>query len=312
MARILVTGASGLLGAAVLAAASDRHQVTGQFHRHEAAYPGVGMVRADLTQEDQCDALVLEARPDWIIHCAAATDVDRCEGDRGWARKMNRDLPRRVADRARDVGARLAHISTDAVFDGRGGPYGEEDAPDPVNVYGRSKWEGERAVAETLPSALIIRTNFYGWNIQPKLSLAEWFLQHLRSGQPCPGFMDVEAAPLLANDLAAAILEMLDRDLGGTFHLGSPECVSKFEFGRRVAATFGLDETLIRPVSVEDIGLPARRPRRLCLAVEKAERILRRSLPDISDGLIRFRALGEAGYVKRFQVLTEVGHGPAD
>lgn len=312
MARILVTGASGLLGAAVLAGAAERHQVTGQYHRHEAAYSGAGMMRADLTQEAQCDAVVHEARPDWIIHCAAATDVDRCEGDRGWARQMNRDLPKRMADRARDVGARFAHISTDAVFNGRSGPYGEGDSPDPVNAYGQSKWEGEQAVAEALPSALIIRTCFYGWNVQPKLSLAEWFLQHLRSGQPCPGFADVVSAPLLANDLAAAILELLDHDHRGTYHLASPECISKFEFGRRVAATFDLDEALIRPVSVEDIGLPARRPRRLCLAVEKAQAVLTRALPSISEGLRRFRALGNAGYVERFRVPSEAGHEPAD
>ncbi|MEX0787843.1 MAG: sugar nucleotide-binding protein, partial [Anaerolineales bacterium] len=158
----------------------------------------------------------------------------------------------------------------------------------------------EVAVAEALPSSLIVRTNFYGWNVQPKLSLAEWFLQRLRTGLPCPGFVDVTAAPLLANDLARILIGMVERACAGVYHVVSRECVSKFEFGRRVASTFGLDPGRIQPVQVEEAGLRARRAKQLCLRVDKLEAELGRRLPDIQDGLARFRALGESGFAERF------------
>jgi dTDP-4-dehydrorhamnose reductase len=295
MRRILITGASGLLGANVVLDAVGRYEVIAVAHRHRAEWPGVRSFQADLAQPGAARALLDLVRPDWVIHCAAATDVDACEASPEMALCLNRDMARWVAEAARGVGARLAHISTDAVFDGRRGGYQEEDAPGPINAYARSKLEGERAVQAAHREALIVRTNIFGWNALEKKSLAEWFLGNLEAGRVCQGFTDIFVSPILVNDLGDFLFRMLEAGLSGLYHVAGRDCVSKHEFGALTAATFGLDPELIQQVSVEESGLLAPRARRLCLRGVKVESELGMRLPRLREGLARFRALAQDG-----------------
>ena len=251
---------------------------------------------ADLTDPKAVAHLLDSVEPDWVVHCAAATDVDKCEEDPAWAYSLNRDAARLVADAARKVRARLVHISTDAVFDGEAGRYSETDPARPVNVYGESKLAGESAVADVHPEAAIVRTNFYGWSPRGRASLAEWFLNGLRNGDPIRGFQEVWVSPLLANDLARFVLDVFEAGASGAFHLGARNCVSKYEFGMKLAELYGLDGTSIQPVTVESAGLIAPRPKRLCLAVEKVERALGVQMPTVEEGLERLQALDRSGY----------------
>src|SRR5206468_3889008 len=107
----------------------------------------------------------------------------------------------------------------DSVFDGRRGKYSETDQPAPLNVYARSKWQAEQKVAERYPAAVIARVNIYGWNAQEKLSLAEWFLRRFAEAEYVPGFTDVIFCPILVNDLASVLLQMLERGLNGLYHV---------------------------------------------------------------------------------------------
>ncbi len=293
--RILVTGASGLLGANLVLAAIDRHAVAAVCHRHRMAHPSLDVIEADLSAAGVAAQVIARRRPEWVVHCAAMTDVDACEADPEAAYRLNRDMARQVAEAARAAGACLVHISTDAVFDGEAGPYREEDEARPVNVYGRSKLEGEAAVLAAHPRALVVRTNFFGWNAQPKRSLAEWFLDRLERGERAPGFEDVWVTPILASDLARLLLMMMDRGLEGIYHVGGGQCVSKFEFGQMVADVFGLDRALVWPARVGEAGLAARRPKRLCLDGSKAERALGVRLPSVREGLERMKAERERG-----------------
>jgi dTDP-4-dehydrorhamnose reductase len=293
MAKLLITGASGLLGANLLLAATEEHEVVAVCHQHPIVLEGVEVVVADLSQPGAAREVIGACRPAWVIHCAAATSVDGCESDPVSAYRLNRDMAGWVAGAARGCGARLVHVSTDAVFDGEHGGYREEDTPRPVHVYGMSKLAGEQAVAAAHPEAAIVRTNLYGWNALPKLSLAEWFLERLEAGERCPGFADVWFTPILVNDLAPLLLKMLEVGLRGVYHVGGGECLSKYEFGVRLAEVFGLDASLIQPVEVGATELQAKRPRRLCLDGSKIERELRVRLPAAIEGLERFRKLCE-------------------
>lgn len=266
MSRLLVTGASGLLGANLVLTAAGTHEVVALCYRYPIRMDGVKTVMADLTQPGAALRIFREAVPEWVVHCAAATDVDACEEDPEWADRLNRGMAGDVAAAARDIGAKLVHISTDAVFDGETGNYTEGDVPQPINVYGRTKLAGENAVLDAHPNAVVIRTNIFGWNVQPKQSLAEWFLAHLEAGQPCDGFHDVWVTPILVNDLAEILLRMLAAGSQGLYHVAGADCVSKHQFGTMLAEVFGLDGSLIRPISVDEAGLRARRPKRLCLA----------------------------------------------
>lgn len=304
MTTLLITGAGGLLGAnLVLEARTAGLQVTAVDLGHPVRLAGVTSVTADLARPGAARRVLEAQPPEWVIHCAAATSVDGCEEDPRTALRLNRDMAGQVAQAARAVGARLAHISTDAVFDGEAGPYSEQDAPRPINVYGASKLEGELVVQVEHPEAVVVRTNIYGWNAQPKHSLAEWFLARLEAGQACPGFTDAWFTPILVNDLAARLFELLRLGAGGLVHMAGGECVSKHGFGRSLARAFGLDPQQVRPAQGAAAGRAARRGARLCLDCRRAEGLLGAPMPGVEAGLARLRALREAGHVAALRAL---------
>ena len=157
---ILVTGASGLLGANFVSVARkhDRHLVA-LTHRHSLPDSEVQSVTVDLTDQQEVKKLIHDLRPTWIVHCAALTNVDLCEEQPETATLVNTTASRNLAREASMVDAGFVYISTDSVFDGEKGQYSEDDHPNPLNVYGRSKLAGEMAVIEELEESLVIRTN---------------------------------------------------------------------------------------------------------------------------------------------------------
>lgn len=310
MTKLLITGAGGMLGAnLVLDALAAGYQVVAADYEHPVRQAGVESVVADLSRPGTAQEVFVARRPDWVIHCAAATNVDACEADPATAFRLNRDMAGQVAMAAQVVGAQLVHISTDAVFDGERGGYTEQDEPHPISAYGESKREGERVVLSEHPGALIVRTNIYGWNAQAKQSLAEWFLGQLRAGAACPGFTDAWFSPILVNDLGDWLLRLLEKGVQGIYHVAGAACLSKFEFGVRLAEAFGLDGTLLRPSRQSDAVDRARRGSRLCLDSGKVADELRRPLPDVAQGLARFRRLEQEGRVETLRSLVSIPEG---
>lgn len=305
---LLVTGASGLLGAnLIVAALGEGRPLVAVSRTRRVHLPGVRSYCADLSAPGEAEAIVAEVRPRVVIHAAAATSVDGCEGDPAGAHRLNETMASYVATAARAVRARLIHISTEAVFDGTAlRCYAEDDPTLPCNVYGQSKRAGEEAVLTADPDALIVRTTIYGWNAQAKASLAEFFIERLRRGEQVPGFADVLFTPILVNDLADRLLRLAFLDVRGILHVAGRECVSKVEFGQRLARWFGLDPALVVPGSVRDAGLPARRALRPCLCVARAEALLGR-LPTVDEGIARFHGLEKDGLPGRLHRLLEEG-----
>jgi len=304
--RILVTGASGLLGLNLaLRAARDGHLVIGTVKDHVLRTDAFQTVQNDLLVPGAVEGLIDQTQPDWVIHCAAMANVDACEADPEQARKVNSELPARLAAYVARGGARLVHISTDAVFDGQRGGYSEEDAPNPLGVYARTKLEGERGVAEANPQAIIARANLFGWSLSGRRSLGEFFFYNLSAGKRVKGFTDVFFCPILANDIAPILLRMLEKRLNGLYHVVSRECVSKYEFGVRLARRFGLDEGLITPASVAEAGLKAARSPNLTLRTDKLAAALGKPSPDLSTGIDGFYTLYQQGYpqfLKRMEI----------
>jgi dTDP-4-dehydrorhamnose reductase len=301
MAKILVTGASGLLGSNLTLEAAKQHQVIAVSHTHSLRLESAKTFATDLSIPENAVQVINEVVPDWVIHCAAETNIDRCELDPERAFRLNRDMARWVARATRAVGGNLIHISTDAVFNGLKSNYMEDHVPQPINVYGQSKLEGELAVSEEDPGAIIIRTNFFGWNAVEKKSLAEWFLAHLEEGRTCRGFTDVFVKLLLVNDLAGIILRILESTCEGIYHIVGKDCVSKYDFGVHLARIFQLDEGLIQPIEVEYLGLSAPRARNLCLDTSKIKNSLGLEMPSVEDGLQRFFKLRQMDYPEKLR-----------
>jgi dTDP-4-dehydrorhamnose reductase len=299
---ILVTGASGLLGASLVSLAHEEgREVVGLYHRHPVHIDGVKLLAVDLADQVETCRIFRELKPSSVVHCAAATDVDWCEEHPDEARRVNVTVPAAIAGISSRSDVRLLYISTDSVFDGECGNYAEADTPAPVNEYAKTKLQGEREVLRQNPTASIARVNLYGWNAQNKDSLAEWVLKQLTLGSLVPGFSDVVFCPILANDLAGVMLALLDQDRAGLYHVVGSEPVSKYEFARRVASTFGFDPEQVVPTRMADARLKARRPRDTSLNTEKICAALGRSMPDVEAGLRRFAQLRERGYADRIK-----------
>jgi dTDP-4-dehydrorhamnose reductase len=307
---LLITGASGLLGGNMaLLAGQQGKKVLALYHGNPLVMPEAVSVRLDLEDEDGLQRLFREHPIQSVIHCAAMTNVDYCESHHAEAERINAVVPGRLATLAREAGAQMLHVSTDQVFDGQRGSYTEESPTAPINVYGRTKLEGEQSVLSELPSALVIRTNMYGWNTTEKYSLGEWVLSSLEAGKSIPGFRDVVFTPLLVNDLCGLMLKMLRQGLEGIWHLGGSEAISKYAFARKLAKVFGLDADLVWAASIDDVGLAAPRPLDMSLRSDKAARRLEVALPDVKSGLERFQSLRDEGYVKTLKSLATGGSG---
>jgi dTDP-4-dehydrorhamnose reductase len=193
----------------------------------------------------------------------------------------------------------------DAVYDGQTGNYSEDDEPNPVSVYGKTKLNGEWSTIEADPDALITRVNLFGWSLKGKRSLAEWFFYNLQAGKHVKGFTDVHFCPILANDLSMILLRMMKQKLSGLYNVVGAECVSKYNFGKELAETFQLDPSLLLPISVNDFGLKAFRGNNLSLKTDKLSTDLGQVLPGFSTGLKQFAALYQQGYPQELRKMVD-------
>lgn len=301
MARLLFTGASGLLGINLAQEAMLAHDIIG-VDRGKLVNAPFKVLKADLSDSSSISSLLDQVRPAWLINCAALADLDLCENDPERARTLNTDLPAQLAKECKSRGISMVHISTDAVFDGQGsGFYTEQDTPNPLNVYAKTKLDGELAVAAENPSAIIARVNFYGWSLGGRRSLAEFFFNNLSTGKSMSGFTDAIFCPMLVNHTARILLKMLEQGLTGLYHLVGPHSMSKYQFGVELARKFGLKESEIAPRSIHTSNLTAKRSHNLSLSTHKLSTVLGESLPEFSTGLNEFYTQFQQGYPQKIR-----------
>lgn len=304
--RILVTGASGLLGLNLALEACREHTVFGVVNHHRLSTNKFTVIEQDLLAEGAIPDILDKTSPDWIVHCAAQANIDLSEADPEPTMQLNAGIPGILAQETARRGLRLVHISTDAVFDGKQGDYSEEDAPNPLSVYARSKLEGERKVLSADPNSIVARVNLFGWSLNGQRSLAEIFINNLIAGRKARGFTDVFFCPLFANDLARVLIQMLELNLRGLYHAVSRDCTTKYAFGLAVAGRFGLPGDLIEPISVEQSGLAARRSPNLTLRTDKLAQALGTHLPSWEEGIERFHSLWLADYPGQLKIMGDM------
>jgi dTDP-4-dehydrorhamnose reductase len=246
--RSLVTGAAGQLGSEIVEALEALgHGVT-----------ACDRVALDVADRDRVLQVVAAVCPDTVVHAAAWTDVDGCEGDTDRAWRVNALGTRHVAEAARLVSARVCYVSSDYVFDGTSGrPYTEWDDPRPASVYGRSKLAGERVLG---PGDTVVRTSWLcgrrGRNfVRTMVGLGA-------RGEPFDVVDDQHGCPTFADDLAGAIAQLVSARLPGTFHVTNSGATTWFALARDTLALAGMDPALVRPVSTADLrpARPAPRP----------------------------------------------------
>ena len=304
MSRILVLGAAGLLGINLAIEANADHEVVGTLHRKHIQGAPFDTVTVDLVEVDALPVLLDKVKPDWLINCVALANVDECEKQPGLAQALNVDLPRRLARDSAKRDIDLVHISTDAVFDGEQGNYSEDDPAQPLNAYGHSKLDGERAVLEAYPQAIVARVNFFGWGLDGQRSLAEFFYNNFSQGETALGLTDRYFSPLLVNDLSQLLLSMLEVNLSGLYHVVSPVGLSKYDFGVALAKGFGFAEDMVEPVEAESLNYVAPRAADLRLNTGKLENDLGADIPDVQAGIEKLYELRQQGYPDQLKAMT--------
>jgi dTDP-4-dehydrorhamnose reductase len=303
MTHYLVSGASGLLGLNFALQVFTRgDKVSGLVNRHRLIRVPFTVIQTDLAQPGKISEILEKTRPDVVLHCAAMANIDECETQPEEAQHMNAEVPGELALETARRSIQLVCISTDTVFDGSSQtPYCEEDVPNPLSVYARSKLAGEKLVLSANPDALIARVNFYGWSLDGERSLAEWFYTNLAARRGVKGFTDIFFCPLLVNHLVDVLTTAVGKGLKGLYHMVSPEGLSKYEFGLRLSREFGLDESLIAPTLWKEGGLQAARSPNLRLDVGKLTRDLGYAFPGQVEGMQRFYSLFCEGYPQRLR-----------
>lgn len=276
MRQIAIVGHTGVVGTALLRLAmrNDLDIVT-------ASRSPQASKQFDLAT----DEFSLDANVETVFLTAALTNVDYCEQHPDESRKTNLEGPLRIAKWCAGNGARFVFFSSDYVFDGVDGPYGEDSVPLPVNVYGRHKLEAEHAIADVLPDVhLIIRTTVVFGPEHARKNFAVRLVDQLRMGRSVSVPDDQIGTPTWSIDLAEHALELDERKSTGIVHVAGSSRVSRYDFALRAAEMFSLDASLISRCDTPSLHQPARRPMNAGLVSTR----LRRRTCTMDEGLHAF------------------------
>ena len=279
--NILVTGANGQLG-------SEIKRLSKQVHSHIFTF--VDIDEMDLTSESSILSFLRTGTWDIIVNCAAYTAVDKAETDPAMAYAINSESAKIIAEYSTENNITLIHISTDFVFDGKGNePIGEDHEPNPINVYGKSKLEGEKHIQARMPNAYIIRTSWLYSSFGNNFVRTIIRLANERSALNV--VYDQIGTPTYAGDLAKAIMKIVDnisnkvKDYPGVYHYSNEGVASWYDLAHRVVDYLRLD-CRINPVTSEEYKAAAARPKFSVLSKRKIKETLGAEIPHWSTSLI--------------------------
>jgi dTDP-4-dehydrorhamnose reductase len=295
MKRVLICGSNGLLGQrlSLLLSSNTAYEVLNTSRERSFVFDDrlFDYTQLDITQKGDVKSLVSSFQPSVIINAAAATNVDWCETHREEAWNINVVGVENLVEAARKVGAKLIHVSTDYVFDGKNGPYAEDDQPNPISYYGKGKLASENATRTGgIPYSIVRTIVLYGSGLQIKNNFALWVIRSLRSGERIKCVDDQISNPTHVSDLAQAILKIFELDKTGLYHVCGRETVSRYDFALQAADIFGLDSHLIARIKSSELSQPAPRPMVTGFVTLKAETELGLKLMNVKEGLMLLKS----------------------
>jgi dTDP-4-dehydrorhamnose reductase len=290
MKRVLVCGSNGLLGQrlAWLLDSDDAYEVLHSSHHRTFAQEDIliDYTQLDISNRSDVKSLVTSYRPDVILNAAAMTNVDACERERELAWKMNVTAVENLTEVCRRIDAKLVHVSTDYVFDGKTGNYSELDRVNPVNYYGKTKLAGENVILSSGIDHAILRTIVvYGTGVNVRNNFALWVINNLTDGKNIRCASDQISNPTYVADLAIAMKQCADTGACGVYHIAGAEPVSRYEFALRTAEIFGFDPSMISKVHSSELQQFAQRPLHTTFNISKAKAELQYHPVNIVQGL---------------------------
>jgi dTDP-4-dehydrorhamnose reductase len=290
MKRILICGANGLLGQrlSLMLNTQNDYEVLNTSIERSYVYDNklFDYNQLDVTNRSDVKSLVSSFQPDVILNAAAATNVDWCESNREEAWKINVTAVENLTEASRKVDAKLIHVSTDYVFDGKYGPYDETAKPNPLGYYGKTKLASENAIRTAAIQHVIIRTMvLYGNGIGVKANFALWIVNSLKAGKQITVVDDQFGNPTFVGDLAMAMIKAFELNRDGIYHVGGGDQLSRYDFAIQTAELFNLDASLIKRIKTHDLVQVSPRPMISGFITLKAETQLGMRFLTVKEGL---------------------------
>ena len=290
--KVLVIGANGLLGQKIVETFLDDFEVHGIGRKNKPSleFDKFNYTVCDITNREQILELVRTFEPHFIVNSAAYTNVDGCEDEKEDCWKINVVGVENLANTAKRFGIHVVHISTDYVFDGVEGNYDEESRPKPLGYYGRTKLAAENALISSGIDCAIVRTMvLFGMGIDLNHNFVTWIIEKLTNGESIKIVDDQFGHPTLVDDLAKAILRIVDLKKTGIYNIAGSECISRFELAQKIAKVFDLNSALIHSIKTKDLNQKAPRPLNSSFDLNKTLKELGFQLSDVEKGLQTLR-----------------------
>lgn len=271
MKRLLVTGASGFLGWHISKKQGTGWQTVGVWNENQSGiFPKTPSIQIDLTDKDAIWHSLKEVKPEAVLHLAAISGTATCEQEPEKSHAINVQATAHLAEMCADRKIRLLFTSSEQVFDGGKGTYGEDDSPNPKNVYGQQKLEAERLVAAIHPDAATIRISvLFGKAGGVAQCFLEQWVESWRNMVPVTAFHDEVRSFLSGSTAADGLFHLLQQGASGLFHLGGAEGLSRTDFAEQVKEIFKLDHAAVKSRSQKEVEVPAFRPPDLSLNCRK-------------------------------------------
>ena len=302
MENILITGANGLLGQKCIQTFnSHAYRVVG-CDLHENSYvraKNLVYKQFDITNRISVKNVVEQFVPNAIINTAAFTNVDASEVEKEKCWKINVEGVENLVYAAQKVGSSIIQISTDYIFDGNNGPYTENDDPEPIGYYGKSKLAAENVLIKSGIDHAILRTMvLYGNGRNVRLNFVTWIIKKLQAGEKISVVTDQIGNPTLTDDLANVIKNVYEQKKYDIFHAAGRDIVDRYNFALKIADTFKLDKSLITPIKTCDLNQTAPRPLKSGFILSKLEQELGIETMSIEESLKLFKKQYKLNHLK--------------
>jgi len=283
--KLLVLGGSGLVGSSFINTSKTDYDVIFSYNTNKIKIPNTQSFQIDLLDDNKIEKIIENYNPDVVIHTIAHSSVDLCETDHNVADRLHVDMTKKIANTCASINSKLIFLSTDAVFEGQlNKKYCENDIPNPINYYGKTKLEAEKIVLNASINNVVLRTSvIYGFH--KKSRFTNWILDYLKDGKSVDPFSDQFNTPTLIDDLVQVILKIIDKDISGLYHATGKTCLNRYQFAILLAEKFSYDPSLIHSVTKLEKKQNAPRPISTCLDSTKLENLLNFSFSDISTGI---------------------------
>jgi dTDP-4-dehydrorhamnose reductase len=279
MRKILILGASGLLGSRLL------HSIDNSYGTYFSSLPSdeSNFYHLDALNTNELDVILKEVRPDVVINCIGLTNVDECEKFREKSWMLNCSLPVDISKICKLKDIKFVHISTDHYNNLSGTKLTEIDDVSLPNHYSFTKFSAEKMIKEVNPDAIIIRTNFFHFDFEsPKTFLDELIVNNSKK-IGTKSFNDILFSPVSTSILILYLQKLLELNFCGLISIASDEVLSKYDFHQMILDCLGLDRSLHAPISVNEIKLYASRPKYMALSNHKLLEITKIPMPRIYD-----------------------------